>query len=127
VVSGSSGVRSQEAGFLGRPLTQWASDLVSSDVRVQRSAAFALGKIEADPAYTVPRLIHTLRARDAAVREAAAFALGEIGPEAAVQAFTPLHNLLANNSRDIDPRVRRSAAFALGSFGLQATAPPALL
>lgn len=109
-------VRGEVPEFLGKPLTAWAQDLSSSDARVRRSGAFALGRLGPAAVTALPQLIEALADRDAGVREAAASAVGEIGPEAR----DALPTLLDRLSRDPEPRVRRSAACAVG--GLKAPA-----
>jgi HEAT repeat protein len=112
VIAGS--IPAQDTGFLGKPMTRWAEELTSSDARVRRSAAFALGKTGALAIYTVPRLVRALKDPDAGVRQAAAFALGEIGPAAWQSAYPALLEVL---SHDSDSLARRSAALALGNLG----------
>src|SRR5262249_48852373 len=107
-------LHAQDGGFLGKPMGQWADDLVNANPRIRRSAAFALGKAGGLAVYTVPKLVRALKDADGGVREAAAFALGEIGPAAWQPACRPLLEVLEHDS---DPLVRRSAAFALGSMG----------
>lgn len=112
-------IRGEEPGYLGKPVSQWMSDLNHTNLRIRRSAAFALGKTGPAAARAVPHLVRALQDPEASVREAAAFSLGELGPSVAPGAFP---NLLEVLTEDRNPQVRRSAAFALGSFGPKAIA-----
>jgi HEAT repeat protein len=111
----TAGAASQAAAqarpFLNKSLGQWTKELSHGTGPERRSAAFALGKLGADAAAAVPRLVLALDDADPTVVDAAAFALGEIGP-AARDAVPSLVTILADPKAD--PRVRRSAAFAIG-------------
>src|SRR5438128_302979 len=104
----------QQASFLGKPVARWVEDLNSSDARVRRGAAFALGKAGGEALSAAPQLVRVLKDPAAPVREAAAYALGEIGPGSWTKTVPALIPLATS---DPDPMVRRSVAFALGRLG----------
>src|SRR5439155_1265084 len=108
-----------EPGFLGKPLSQWQTELTDRQPKVRRAAAFALGKIGPPAAGSIPDLVRALKDSEATVREAAASALGEIGPADNRKTLPALMDAL---HEDADSAVRRSAAVALGSYGIRAVA-----
>ena len=63
--------------FLGKEKTDWLKDLASNQPDLQRSAAFALGKLGRSDD-TLAALTEALKNPSPTVRDAAAFALGEI-------------------------------------------------
>jgi HEAT repeat protein len=134
--------------FLGKSALEWQDSLLkANDAKVQRNAAFALGKLGGDAEFAVPDLVRQLQAKEPNVREAAAFALGSIAKDYAARAAARVEAThkdlrrqqalaeLAGKHLTLVPAlqaalktntglVRRSAAFALGCLEQQAV--PAL-
>jgi len=114
----------QGAGFLGRPMRDWLTDLNDPTPEVRRGAAFALGKIGGDAGpstgQVIDALTHSVSDKDTGARDCAASGLGDIltalgEPGAAYWQKTG--PALQKALKDGEPRVRRSAAYALGAFG----------
>jgi HEAT repeat protein len=115
----------QEPTFLNKTAREWRQELQSADVKKQRHAAFALGKLGSAASGAVPDLIRKLGDGSPHVREAAAFALGNIARDsAAVREDPALLAALQDALGHPDAMVRRSAVYALGCLGDKAA--PAL-
>jgi HEAT repeat protein len=115
----------QPPTFLNKTATEWRKELQSADPKIQRHAAFSLGKLGGASSTAVPALIAKLADGKPQVREAAAFALGNIARDsAAVRADQTLLKALQDALGNPEPLVRRSAVYALGCLGDRAT--PAL-
>jgi len=98
------------------PITQLLRDIKSNDPKVRRSAADALGQMNAAAELAVPALTGALKDADTDVRAHAGFALISLGTDAA-PALPALIALL----RDPEASVRRNAAEVVG--GIQVTSP----
>jgi HEAT repeat protein len=112
--------RAQQTGYLGKPLTAWASDLKSDNSVARRSAVFALGKMGSASAGWLPQVMGILREdKIGSVREAAAIAVGDIckGAIRVSERTDILKALTGALASDADPLVKRSAAVALGNLG----------
>jgi HEAT repeat protein len=97
------------------PLQNWLTKLASPDLRVQRSAAYALKTIGPDPQQSALTLIEALKDANPYVRRHAAMAIGEfhLAPDTTAPALVQM-------LVDPDRTVREHATAALAKLGLAA-------
>ncbi|MSQ96627.1 MAG: HEAT repeat domain-containing protein [Gemmataceae bacterium] len=101
--------------FLSKTAKQWSVQLrTSQDLKQQRGAAFALGKMGPRADFTLGGMKAVyVDVKDAKVREAIVFAMGEICREGA-GAELGLDKLCISALTETDAHLRRSAAYTLG-------------
>lgn len=128
LVAAPAPVAAQE--FLGHGWQKWDKDLNSTNAKVRRGGAFALGKIGPKAGPALAHLVAVLRQdKDVKVQEAAACALGEICINPGGAAPTPevIASLCEALTSNADASVKRSAAMALGYIGRETPAVLAAL
>ncbi|MFO0878323.1 MAG: HEAT repeat domain-containing protein [Gemmataceae bacterium] len=119
--------------FLHRSLQDWRSELGAHGAEARRSAAFALGRLGASAADSLPDLARLLQKDpEVQVQEMAASALSDIAltlpPEKRRQGWSQVRTAVQEMAvRHDQAAVRRSATHAIGAFGPEASASEPVL